>query len=225
MARPLAHIVTLSEDQWGLVTRRQADQAGVPAASFSRLIERGQLERVAHGIYRVVGAAAADHLELRAAWLQLDAGRPAWARLEDRADAVVSHASAAALYEVGELRADVHEFTWSRPHRTRRADVRIHRGQVPDADHIVVNGLPTSRPARMLADLLADGQESVLVARMVAEVIERNYDHPGAIAEHLAPFASAFGRRPGDGVAALKYLLELVDSRLDRRAVLAEAAG
>jgi predicted transcriptional regulator of viral defense system len=224
MARPLAKIVRLSEDQWGLVTRRQADQAAVPAASFARLIERGQLERVAHGIYRVAGAAAADHLELRAAWLQLDPARPAWARLGDPTDAVVSHASAAALYEVGELRADVHEFTWSRPHRTRRADVRIHPGQVPDADRIVVKGLPTTRPARMLADLLADGQEPVLVARMVAEMIERIYDHPGTIAEHLAPFALAFGRPPGDGVGVLKYLLELVDSQLDRRAVLAEAA-
>ncbi|MGH7861246.1 MAG: type IV toxin-antitoxin system AbiEi family antitoxin domain-containing protein [Candidatus Dormibacteraceae bacterium] len=224
MPRPMAKIISLAEDQWGLVTRRQAAQANVPGASFARLINRGLLERVAHGVYRVVGAAPADQLELRAAWLQLDPARSAWARLDDPTDAIVSHASAAGLYEVGEFRGDIHEFTWSRPHRTRRADIRIHRGHVPEGDRVVLKGLPATRPARMLADLMAEGQEPVLVARMAAEVIERGQDYPASIARQLAPFASTFGRALGDGVGVLEAVLDLADSRLDRRTVLAEAA-
>ena len=100
-------------------------------ASLTRLVDGGLLERVAHGIYRVRGTPEADHLDLRAAWLQLDPGRPAWQRLDDPEVAVVSHTSAASLYGVGDLRADVHEFTIPDRRQTRRPDVRLHRGRVP----------------------------------------------------------------------------------------------
>ena len=109
--RPLQCLRDIAEGQWGLVTLRQANGAGVGWRSVARLAEAGLIERVAHGVYRIRGSDEADHLDLRAAWLQLDPGRAAWERLDDPDVAVVSHASAAALYGVGDFRADVHEFT------------------------------------------------------------------------------------------------------------------
>lgn len=67
------------------------------------------LERVAHGVYRLTTAPIPDHMELRAAWLQLAPDIPAWERTS--AQGVVSHRSAAALYGLGHLPADRHEFT------------------------------------------------------------------------------------------------------------------
>ena len=93
------------------MTRRQAATAGVAASSLAQLIKDGRLDRVAHGVYRVRGGGEPDHIALRAAWLQLDSEKPAWQRFDDPDVAVVSHASAAAMYGVGDLRADVHEFT------------------------------------------------------------------------------------------------------------------
>ena len=223
MARPFQKLTNLSEGQWGLVTRRQVDQLGVAPASFELLVQRGLTERVARGIYRIRGAGEADHLALRAAWLQLDPGKAAWERLDDPDVAVVSHASAASLYQVGDLRPDIHEFTSARRRQTRRPDVRIHRGVVPEQDRVVLRGLPVTRAARMLADLLADHVEPAAVARITVEVIEGVLDYPRVVADKIAPFAAGFGLTPGDGVGLLDRLLELGGGRRDREAILAEA--
>src|SRR6266542_1528462 len=70
--RTLQRIASIAEDQWGLVTRRQAQKAGIPATTLERLTANGSvLERVAQGVYRFTGAPQPDHLDLRAAWLQL----------------------------------------------------------------------------------------------------------------------------------------------------------
>lgn len=76
-------------------------------------------------MYRLVGAPTAEHQELRAAWLQLAPNVPAWERTREQG--VVSHRSAAALYGIGHLPADLHEFTVQDRKQTRRQDVRLHR--------------------------------------------------------------------------------------------------
>src|SRR5205807_180320 len=112
-------------------------------------------------------------LGLRAAWLQLDPGRSAWARLDDPNAAVVSHASAADLYGVGDLRADVHEFTLPVRRQSRRLDVRLHRGTVPDDQRILLRGLPVTRAGRMVGDLLADHVDPSAIAHITAQVVDR----------------------------------------------------
>jgi hypothetical protein len=223
MASPLQKLFEFSEGQWGLVTRRQAEYLGVPAATFARLVGRGLLDRVAHGVYRIRGAGEADHLELRAAWLQLDSGRPAWERLDDQRVVVVSHTSAAAMYGVGDLRADVHEFTSPQRRQTRRPDVRIHRGLMADDDRIVLRGLPVTRPGRTIADLLVDRIEPVSVARITADVLEGSNEYPRVVAEKMAPHAADFGMKAGDGVGLLEHFLDLAGDRLERRRILEEA--
>jgi predicted transcriptional regulator of viral defense system len=106
----MQRLIEVAEDQWGLVTKRQAERVGVGWTSLSRLAHAGLLERVDRGVYRVRGAMEPDHLGLRAAWLQLDPETSAWKRFDDPTVALVSHSSAAALYGVGDLRADVHDF-------------------------------------------------------------------------------------------------------------------
>jgi hypothetical protein len=224
MARPLQRLFDVAEGQWGLCTRQQARQAGVGASSLARLTDDGLLERVAHGVYRVRGAAEPDHLELRAAWLQLEPGVPAWERVRAPGVALVSHASAASLYGVGDLRADVHEFTLPVRRQTRRTDVRLHRGLVPDEQWILLHGLPTTRAGRMIADLLDDHVEPASVAQITAEVVNRVLDYPGTIAEGIGPYAGRFGFRRGEGVALLEHLLTLADYS-DRDEMVAMARG
>ncbi len=218
-------LLGVAEEQWGLCTRRQALDAGVAPSSLARLLRDGFLERVAHGVYRVRGGAEPDHMQLRAAWLQLDPAVPAWERLRNPAVALVSHTSAAALYGVGDLRADIHEFTMPRRHQTRRRDVRIHRGEVPDRQRIVLAGMPTTRAARMIADLLADNIEPTSVAHITATVIDRVFDYPGAVAECIAPYAGRFGFRRGDGPALLDHLLNMAGYDRSRDVINALARG
>lgn len=210
----LVRLSQFAEDQWGLVTRRQAEDAGISKATMTRLVGRGDLERIVHGVYRVRGAPTPDHVDLRAAWLQLAPGTPAWERTAD--DGVVSHRSAAEMYGLGHLPADVHEFTVPIRRQTRRDDVRLHVRPMRDGEWVSLDGLPVTRPSRIASDLLLDGEDPTAVAQLVADAIRSVVDYPGTFADALAPFAARFGLRRGDGLALLRWFLDLVgDPRTD----------
>ncbi len=204
----LNRLAEIAEDQWGLVTRRQAERAGVSPDTLRRLTRDSSLERVANGVYHLAGAPSPDHKDLRAAWLQLTPNVLAWERKPD--EGVVSHRSAAALYGLGHLPADRHEFTVAKRKQSRRPDMRLHHRQLNTSEWIQLRGLPTTRPSRIASDLLLDGEEPEAVAHMVADAIRGVYDYPGAFVDALAPFAVRFGFRRGDGLAVLRWLLDLV---------------
>lgn len=205
----ISRLSAIASDQWGLVTRRQADRAGVPRATLDRLLnEEDLVERVAHGVYRLKLAPTPDHLALRATWLQLAPDTPAWERRPEQG--VVSHRSAAALYGIGDLPADRHEFTLPVRRQSRRTDVRLHQRQMEDGEWIWLRGLLVTRPARIADDLLRDDEGPEAVAQIMADAIRAVYDSPRTFAEALAPHAARFGLRRGDGLALLRWLLDLV---------------
>ncbi|MGH2831355.1 MAG: hypothetical protein ACRDK2_01145, partial [Solirubrobacteraceae bacterium] len=128
------------------------------------------------------------------------------------------------LYGVGDLRDDIHEFIVPRRRQTRRPDVRLHIHHAQKRDWILLHGLPTTRAGGMIADLLNDHIEPASVAQITAEVVHRVFDYPSVIAESIAPYASRFGFRHGDGVALLEHLLTLADYK-DRDEMIAIARG
>jgi hypothetical protein len=198
-------VLSIADEQWGLVTKQQVEVTGVAWSTLARQVRNGALERVAHGVYRVRGAGSVEHLELRAAWLQLNPAVPAWER--GPADGVVSHRSAAAVYGIGHLPADIHEFTLPARRQTRRADVRLHRGSVDD--WMTVHGLPVTRPYRIAADLLADREDPGAVAQLIADALRPVFDSPASVAHAISPYAAAYGFRRADGLGLLRWLLNL----------------
>ena len=203
----LARIVPIAEDQWGLITSRQISRAGVDPDAVHRLVEALLMERVAHGVYRIAGAPAPDHMELRAAWMQLAPDTPIWQRTAEQG--VVSHRSAAAVYGLGHLPADRHEFTLPARRQSRRADVRFHRRRIARGEYVTSHGLLVTRPSRTASDLLDDREDPGAVAQVIADAIRGIFDYPGAFADSLDPQAVRFGFRRGDGMALLGWLLEL----------------
>lgn len=64
------------------------------------------------------------------------------------------------------------------------------------------------------------------MAHLVADALRPGYDSPGAFADALAPYAARFGLRRGDGLALLRWLLDLVgDGETDRWMAQAHVAG
>ena len=214
-------LTDLSEEQWGLFTRRQAEATGMAWSTLARLSTSATVvERVAHGVYRLRGAPRADHLELRAAWLQLAPDLPVWRR--EAGTGVVTHRSAADLYGLGHLPADVHEFVLPERRQSRRADVRLHRGRLRDGEWTLLGGLPVTRPSRIAADLLADREDPEAVGQVVADALRAGYDRPGYVAVAIGSSAARLGFHRGDGLSVLKWLLELVGAP-ERRRWLAQA--
>lgn len=206
---PRARIASMAEEQWGLITRRQARELGIPATTWERLIGPGrELRRVGYGVYELVGAPEPDHLELRAAWLQLAPGIPAWEREPD--DGVVSHRSAAEMYGLGHLPADDHDFTVGGRRQSRHQDIRLHTRRLADGEWIRLRGLPVTRPSRIASDLLYEREDPESVAHVIADSLRAVYDYPGTFADALAVHAYRFGLRRHDGLGLLRWLLDLV---------------
>jgi hypothetical protein len=113
------------------------------------------------------------------------------------------------MYGLGHLPADQHEFTLPKRRQTRRPDVRFHVRPLTNAEWISLRGLPVTRPSRIASDLLRDHEDPDAVARLVTDAIRRIYDYPGTIADSLAHHAARFGLRKGDGLALLRWFLDM----------------
>lgn len=141
--------------QWGLFTSAQARSVGATAQQMSSWARRGLVDRVAHGVYRIVGAPDDDRLDgLRVAWL---ATAPELWAAERTAPAVVSHLSAAhSVYGLGTASPDKDHLTVADERRTRAAHVRLHVDPTLAAeDWEFIDGLPVTTLPRTVADLYA----------------------------------------------------------------------
>ncbi len=202
----------VAEGQHGYVTRAQAVDADVDDVTLHRLDRSGILERVEHGVYRFRGTPEWQHASLWVAWLRLEPGRLAADRAADP-DAWVSHRSAARLYGLGDLPAERHEFTTVRRFQTSRDDVRFYRRSngLPNSAWDVVEGLPVTRPHRIVADLLEQHTDGGHVAKIAADALRRQLASRDEVAATLAPYASRFGV---SGPATLDHLTGLVSDQL-----------
>lgn len=203
-------LAEVAASQWGLFTAPQAQHLGVSRVRLSRLAQAGVLVRLAHGVYALRGAMSSERLELRAAWLGLDPARLASDRLGDGpTGAVVSHASAADLFGLGDLDADRHEFTVPFRKQTRRPEVRLHRGTLEAAEVTLHDGLPVTTPERVVLDLLAAGYDGEHVAGVLASTVRDRRIDLSHLAVRLVPFAARFGLPPRDGQRLLDHLLDI----------------
>lgn len=166
-------IIPIAEAQRGLVTTQQAAHVGVSRLTLSRLEAAGDLDRMAHGVYRVAGSGYDEYTDVYAQWLALDPGRTAAERVADRAHMIaVSHRSAAAIYEIGDLPADVDTFTASYRKQSQREGVRVHTGSLDPADVRVEHGMLVTTPDRTLVDLRRTEPDASHVADALADALE-----------------------------------------------------
>lgn len=204
----LLSLADIAAEQWGLVTSAQARARGVSAQTMARLCDQGALERTTHGVYRFCGVPPDPADELRAAWLTLDPSRRAAERIRDRSPAVVSHRSAAGVHGLGDLEADLHEFTTPTRKQSRRPDIRFHRGDLAAGEWIVVDGLPVTTVARTIADLAAARVDGGHLARVVRDALTRKQANDREVSAALAPCAARYDAPEGDGEALLARFLE-----------------
>jgi len=140
-ARPEGRVVALAAGQHSVVSRGQAMGAGLTDEQIARRVASGEWRRVRRGIY-LVGAVAPGYLQdLAAAVL---AGGP---------DAVASHRAAGVLHALDGVRGRVLELTLPRTRRRRLDGCVVHHADIAPDDVTVVQGVPTTAPARTLIDL------------------------------------------------------------------------
>lgn len=220
-----AELAALAAEQWGMLTTSQASQIGVSKMALSRMAAAGELERVIHGVYAVPATADAEHVLERAMWLTLDPDARAGERVgEAHSAGVLSHESAARLLGLGDLIADVVTITVPTRRRTRRPDLRLRADQLQPEEVTLVEGLPVTKAARTIADLLADGDYDLEhLSQMTAQAVER-----GLCDEAELQLALTRASADAGGPERIRSLLQAADADLVDAAaarLLSSAAG
>jgi predicted transcriptional regulator of viral defense system len=145
----------LAERRAGYVTTTQAAEVGVSRQQLSYLARTGSLERVAHGIYRLRRFPAQRFEDVIVACL--------WAG----DDAVASHDTALAIYELTDAMPAAIHISVSRPFRGRRPGVTVHAAPLGDGERTEREGVPVTTVERTIADVLV--RSGTDLARPAAE--------------------------------------------------------
>ena len=135
-------IATLADAQHGVVARRQLALTG---QAIARRVRAGRFRPLYRGVYAVGHTA----LRLEGRWMA--------AILASGDDAVLSHASAAAAWELRPVGSGaIHVTVPGDTGRTRRSGIRVHRSvTLQPRDTATVRGIPITAPVRTVVDLAA----------------------------------------------------------------------
>lgn len=193
-------IAELAGGQHGLVARAQLLDKGVTSEQVAYRLAAGRLHLLHRGVYAVGHTALDAHARALAAVLACGRG------------AVLSHRSAAVLWELLPARHGLIDVTRAGSRRRGPDGVRLHRvAELAPADLGRRHGIGVTAPARTLLDLAAVASPQEL-ERAATEAQVRHLVHPERVLDCAA------GRR---GVRALRDALmkepALTRSEAERR--------
>ena len=176
--------------QHGVISRRQLLEFGLTSKAIKHRLRIGKLRSVARGVYAV----GRPELTREGHWMA--------AILSCGDGAVLSHSSAAALWEIGEEWERGIEVSIPRTAHLRRSELVLHRRKRLYApDRAVHHRVPVTSPAMTIVDLACRLCEEDIV-RMVNDADKRRLVRVPA----LRRFAEVHPRQ--DGVGRIKEILD-----------------
>lgn len=175
----------IAASQRGLFTTAQAKASGVDRYVVSRLESVGNIERLAKGVYRMGGAPSTREEDVFAAWLSINPERQP-GDVSAEGTPVAMGATAAWLYGIGEVTPPPYEFCTSNRKQTKRTNLIIRKRELDPDDVSIVAGIPTTKPARTVVDLIDYGEDLSLVANVLTDALARDLvNDEGALRESV----------------------------------------
>jgi putative AbiEi antitoxin of type IV toxin-antitoxin system len=186
----------LAGRQHGVVARRQLLALGFNAREIEHRVRRGRLHPVMRGVYAV-------------GWPRLTRKRRWMAEVLACGDgAVLSHRSAAALWEIGAERPGMVDISVTRRAELKRLGLHVRgRPSLRAANIISHAGIPVTTPTQTLIDLATE-LAPIEVERAVNEADKRDLIDPETLRESL----DAYAGQPG--APALRRILDKRTFRL-----------
>jgi hypothetical protein len=182
----------IAATQYGLICRSQAMNAGISKGGIASRLTAGKWESVLPRVYRLAGSPPGWHQNLLAACLWLGP------------DAVASHRSAAALWELDGSTPGIVEVMVPRKTGSRSSGIALHfTGRLPPSDVTTCGGIPVTTISRTLLDL---------GAVLPPEAVQHALDHALRIRATTIPrlrwHLDRLGGPGGRGSGVLRDLLD-----------------
>ena len=172
--------------QHGYFTRAQASAAGIPDFDLTRSVGRGLIERVGHGVYRVVGAGDDSLAELRIASFRLDPERTPRQRAADPR-VWVALQSAAKVHGFGVFAGGPHTFvSRGRIQPGHGTSVRRRSRGLERGDWELKDGFAVTTVSRTTADLMSDHVDGGHIGRFVSDALDAGATSMAQLCERLS---------------------------------------
>ncbi len=177
-----------ASEQSGHFTTKQAASAGYSTQLLWKHMRAGRVQRVQHGIYRLVHFPAGEHDELAVIWL--------WSAQSG----VFSHRTALSLHGLSDVLPSRAHLTLPASWRSRRLrvpdGVTLHHADVPARERTWFGAVPVTSVARTLDDCAAEGLSPDLLRQATRQALDRGLvtrrDLRRVLAS-LAPFGGLAG--------------------------------
>ncbi len=168
-------LYSLAERQGGYFTAADAKAVGYGYSLQHFHVQRGRWTRVGRGSYRLKHFPSVDHEDLIRWWL--------WSRKQG----VISHESAATVYELGDLLHVKVHLTVPPTFRKRPvAGVVLHRAALQAGDVEVRDGVPVTIPLRTVLDLAEARLDPERLTAVIKDAMRRGLLDRSALLAVLA---------------------------------------
>jgi len=187
-------LVAIAEENDGLLTSKQAREAGILDSVLVRLAQRGRLERTSRGVYRISHYPQDRLSQYREAVL--------WAGASQGPENVaLSHETALAVYGISDVNPSVVHITVPKAARLRREQpkwIAIHRADLVPDDVVIHEGLPLTSIAKTISDILVFTRRTDLAQQAIADARKEGYiskSEADRLKRQVNQFARGMGHR------------------------------
>lgn len=175
-------LYALAEMRDGLLTSKEAREAGIADSVLVRLAQRGRLERVSRGVYRISHYPVDRLAQYREAVL--------WAKASGGPTSVlVSHETALLLYGISDANpAKVHITVpvTARLRRERPKWVTIHQADITPGEISEYEGIPVTSVERTIVDILQTTKRVDVARQAIADAKKKGLLKPSNAKELTA---------------------------------------
>ena len=167
-------LFALAEEQDGLFTSKEARSLGIQDSVLVRLRQRGRLERMSRGVYRIAHYPAERLTQYREAVL--------WAQASNGPERIaLSHETALLLYEISDVNPPRVNLTVPVSARMRRVHpkwIEIHRADLATDDIQLHEGMPVTTVERSILDVLAATHRSDFARQAITDALHKGLLSP-----------------------------------------------
>ena len=160
-------LYALAEEHDGLLPSKEARALGIKDSVLVRLAQRGRLERMSRGVYRIAHYPADRLAQYREAIL--------WARASQGPEhAALSHETALVLYGISDANPSHVHLTVPLSARLRRERpkwIAIHRADLAEDEIHFHEGLPVTAVERSIMDVLATTHRAEIARQAIVEAL------------------------------------------------------
>jgi predicted transcriptional regulator of viral defense system len=186
-------LATLAEESDGLITSSRARKAGITDSVLARMVQRGRLERVARGVYRMPYFSPDRFAQYREVVLWAQASR-------GPGTVALSHETALVICGLSDANpASVHLTVpkSARLRRERPKGIILHPGTLEGKDVQTIEGLPVTTVGKTISDLVVAGARMDILGQAIADGRREGFiEEPEA--RRLRRLI-AFGKSPASG--------------------------